>query len=50
MFSTRKLNVIFEKNSFENFKQNFRKKNRIFAYSIFVINGKRIFGIANETP
>ena len=31
MSSTRKFNVIFEKKNFNNFRQNFRKRNRIFV-------------------
>ena len=46
MSSIRKLNVISENKDFEKFRRNFRK-NIHFAYSFFVIDGKRMVGIAS---
>ena len=46
MSSTRKLNVISEKKISKNLDGIF-EKNRHFAYSFFVINGKIMVGIAS---
>ena len=45
----RKLDLISEKYNFGIFRTKFLKKNQLFAYYSFIINGKMTVGIADES-
>ena len=49
MFSTRKLNVISEKKIISKILDEILEKNRIFAYSYFVIDDQTMVDIAGKS-